>query len=624
VTIKRISRVIGSCMAAGLMMTGCNMEAAPPAAPDGSSPVTPAQKAVASPGSTAASKSGIRLTDVAPGANTLLQGFSPGLGALEIEITAHDSGEVTRLDLRAEAGELHGAIALPEESAADYAIAAYDVEGRITHKAEGMAPALAQLDKPFEIPLHPVEMSAGDARDGIVLTLSREAIALSAQESPEDPREWIVRADLFDARGEPLKFEPGSLDWRLLDDRFLELRPYFDPRDIKVVVKKDLPEFELCRLQPVVTACLPNGLCKPLRVCSDPWRQISAGSQHTCALTRSGAAFCWGLNTQGQLGAQPNGSCTGSATSPHACQSRPLRVECPANSPCSFTQISSGDTLTAALDVNGDVWWWGRGTSAHHRVDAMLGGSPVKFSMVAAGFGHACALSQSRQEIWCWGTNGYGEAGAPRSQLEVPDHAPVRVLVPLKFRKVVAGGEHTCAIGHTGYDVVCWGRDDEKQSSGPNSTQAPNTGSGPFFFQQFGGLTAIHDVAVSSNSTCVTLSYTVQCWGAHRYLNTAPFGSPGHLTVGFSHVCGLTGPQASCMGANNWGELGIGSMTFQASPVVVRAPPNEFQDLSAGDSHTCGIDPVGDAFCWGRNTSGQVGNGATSYSVNAPVKVAAP
>jgi hypothetical protein len=172
--------------------------------------------------------------------------------------------------------------------------------------------------------------------------------------------------------------------------------------------------------------------------------------------------------------------------------------------------------------------------------------------------------------------------------------------------------------------VVCWGRDDQKQSSGPNSTQAPNTGTGPFYFQQFGGLTAIHDVAVSSNTTCVTLSYTVRCWGDYGWLNTAPFGSPGHLTVGFSHVCALTGTQASCMGANNWGELGIGSMAFQASPVVVRAPPNEFQDLSAGDSHTCGIDPAGDAFCWGRNTSGQVGNGATSYSVNAPVKVAAP
>jgi alpha-tubulin suppressor-like RCC1 family protein len=624
VTIKRISRVIGSCIAAALVMTGCDLEAAPPAATPGPVPLASAGKALASPVMTTASKGEVRLEQAAPGANTLVEAFSPELGALEIQIAARGSGEVTRLELRAEAGEIRGAIVFPEESAADYSIAASDLEGRITHKAEGTAPALAQLDKPFQIPLHPVDMRAGDARDGIVLTLSREGIALTARESPEDPREWIVSADLFDARGEPLRFEPGDLEWRLLDERFLELRPYFEPRDIKVVVKKELPEFELCRLQPVVTACLPNGLCKPLRVCSDPWRQISAGSQHSCALTRSGAAFCWGLNTQGQLGAQPPGSCTASATAPHACHSRPLRVECPANSPCSFTQISAGETLTAALDVNGDVWWWGRGTSAHHRVDAMLAGSPVKFSMVAAGFGHACALSQSRQEIWCWGTNGYGEAGAPRSQLEVPDHAPVRVMVPLKFRKIVAGGEHTCAIGHTGYDVVCWGRDDQKQSSGPNSTQAPNTGSGPFYFQQFGGLTAIHDVAVSSNTTCVTLSYTVRCWGDNGWLNTAPFGSPDHLTVGFSHLCALRGLQASCMGANNWGELGIGSMAFQAAPVAVRAPPSEYADLSAGDSHTCGIDPAGDAFCWGRNTSGQVGNAATSYSVNAPVKVAAP
>jgi alpha-tubulin suppressor-like RCC1 family protein len=42
---------------------------------------------------------------------------------------------------------------------------------------------------------------------------------------------------------------------------------------------------------------------------------------------------------------------------------------------------------------------------------SVLAGSPVKFWQVAAGYGHGCAISQGRSEIWCWGTNGYGETG---------------------------------------------------------------------------------------------------------------------------------------------------------------------------------------------------------------------
>jgi alpha-tubulin suppressor-like RCC1 family protein len=29
---------------------------------------------------------------------------------------------------------------------------------------------------------------------------------------------------------------------------------------------------------------------------------VSAGNDHTCGVTRSGTAYCWGLNSNGQLG----------------------------------------------------------------------------------------------------------------------------------------------------------------------------------------------------------------------------------------------------------------------------------------------------------------------------------
>jgi alpha-tubulin suppressor-like RCC1 family protein len=300
-------------------------------------------------------------------------------------------------------------------------------------------------------------------------------------------------------------------------------------------------------------------------------------------------------------------------------------VTCPAGSPCKFTQISAGTTLTAAIDTNGDAWWWGRGGTAHHKVTATLAGNPVKFTLIAAGYGHACAISQARSEIWCWGTNGYGESGLPaRNPQEVPDWAPTRVLAPLAFKKIVAGGEHTCAIGSTGVDVVCFGRDDYgvNQTKGISSTQYP--AGGQFYFQQFGGLTSILDVATSADSSCVTVPWGVKCWGRHQWINVAGFGSPDKLTAGGGHVCTIASQLASCVGTNNWGELGVGSTSVVNGQVPVKAPPPLYTVISAGAAHTCGITPDGDAYCWGDNLAGQVGIGAVSVNVNAPALVAKP
>lgn len=89
-------------------------------------------------------------------------------------------------------------------------------------------------------------------------------------------------------------------------------------------------------------------------------------------------------------------------------------------------------------------------------------------------------------------------------------------------------------------------------------------------------------------------------------------------------VCALSGQTASCMGTNNWGELGIGSMMLQAAAVPVKAPPPLYSNISAGATHTCGVTPDGNAHCWGNNMSGQVGNGATNYSVKEPALVVKP
>jgi alpha-tubulin suppressor-like RCC1 family protein len=88
------------------------------------------------------------------------------------------------------------------------------------------------------------------------------------------------------------------------------------------------------------------------------------------------------------------------------------------------------------------------------------------------------------------------------------------------------------------------------------------------------------------------------------------------LTMGISHTCGLTaGGEAFCWGRNENGRLGDATTTDRSSPVPV-AGDLTFRTLSAGVTHTCGITTAGATYCWGTNHLGQLGDGTT---VDRPV-----
>ena len=551
--------------------------------------------------------------------NTVIEATGPGLSRLDVRFSI-EGKELPSAEIKGENGLMVGGVTLPTEGPADYEITAFDFEGKATHYGKGSILAPGEEGRPLVLAVPSTRDS-----DSLVVSLTRERMVLTVKEG--EPNQLNVHLDLLDPLGDPIEIDPLEIRWGLTDGRNLKLVPIPDEYEVDLVPDKGFTLERLCITPPEVYACLPNGHCRPIPICSDPWTTISAGSHHTCGLTKSGLAYCWGMNGDGQLGAATTTGCFANQAFNPTCNPKPLAVTCPAGSPCRFNQISAGTTLTAAIDTNGDAWWWGRGGVAHHKVTATLAGNAVRFTQVAAGYGHACAISQGRSEIWCWGTNAYGEAGLPaRTPYEVPDWAPTRVLAPIAFRKIVAGGEHTCAIGSTGVDVVCFGRDDVgvNQTKGTSSTRFP-AGTGQFYFQHFGGLTSILDVAASGDSTCVTLPWGVNCWGRHKIINVAAFASPDRLTAGEGHVCTLSNQLASCVGTNNWGELGTGStMGWVAAPVPVKAPPPLYSVISAGAAHTCGVTPDGDAYCWGDNLAGQVGTGAVSVNVRVPALVAKP
>ena len=102
------------------------------------------------------------------------------------------------------------------------------------------------------------------------------------------------------------------------------------------------------------------------------------------------------------------------------------------------------------------------------------------------------------------------------------------------------------------------------------------------------------------------------------------------ITTGNNHTCGLADSGvAYCWGDNSAGQLGNGTTTNSATPVPVTGPSGAgqlgivFTSIIAGGDHTCATAlglGIGTAYCWGDNSSGELGNGTTTNS-SIPVPV---
>ncbi len=323
------------------------------------------------------------------------------------------------------------------------------------------------------------------------------------------------------------------------------------------------------------------------------WSTVRAAGRSTCALDTTGEVSCWGDNDFDQLG-------DGTAQDQQA--------PAPLFTPGPWDDVMVG-AVTACARRGAARWCWGYG------YDGEFGnGKRESFAIPyeiqdghwpQAATTHMCGVDQGR--LWCWGTNGSGQAGAGGD----PQVDPV-MMPDSTWTRVGVGTSHSCGIKLGA--VFCWGSNDYGELGNGVGTSTPTP------TQVTALATPVDEVFVGGGGTCALRGGSAWCWGYNVGGQLGvPDGAPvtptqiagtwTQLALGERHSCGIgTDGSLWCWGDGSTGALGQGTLEDQPVPAQV-GTTTHWAAVTVGDSHTCALTTDRTAWCWGDDREGQLGLG---------------
>ncbi len=329
-------------------------------------------------------------------------------------------------------------------------------------------------------------------------------------------------------------------------------------------------------------------------LCSVTWKQVGAGGVFTCGVSSTDAAYCWGSNSSGQLG--------------------------------------GGTTVTSYTPVA-------------VAVDGALANKTIT-SLAVGGTNHVCAIA-SDNLAYCWGANSSGQLGkGATSSTESKPVAVSRagVLAGKTIKSLSSGNSSTCAIASDNL-AYCWGAN----SSGQLGNTLTSNSSSAVAVSRAGVLSGktFKSVSVGGSFACAVASDNLAyCWGDNAYgqlgdTTTTNSSEPvavstagvlsgktvKSVVAGGSHACAVASDnKVYCWGNNTFGRLGDGTSSSSSSEPVATVWTGVLSGKTAksistapSGGHTCLIASNNLPYCWGQNSSGQLGNNATATSVTSPV-----
>ena len=244
-----------------------------------------------------------------------------------------------------------------------------------------------------------------------------------------------------------------------------------------------------------------------------------------------------------------------------------------------ITQIAAGDSHSAAVTKDGDLYMWGTNGSGQLGIQSNVASNiPVKVNnssstlpeksvkYVALGTYHSAAITKYGS-LYMWGYNNYGQLGNGST---TNSYTPVKIME--NVAAVSLGDYHSAAITKDG-SLYMWGENSDGQLGNGTTNN----------------LTRPQRIAVNVQSVELYGSYT-----------TAISKDGGLYTWGY----------------NLNGRLGNGTTTNSYTPIKIMSNVVS----SAGGSHTIALKKDGTVYTWGTNVYGQLGNGNNSNQTS-PVAI---
>jgi alpha-tubulin suppressor-like RCC1 family protein/uncharacterized protein YkwD len=303
---------------------------------------------------------------------------------------------------------------------------------------------------------------------------------------------------------------------------------------------------------------------------------VAAANWHSLALKNDGSVWAWGYNTHGQLG-DGDGSVG-------TLRKTPVQV----SNLSEVVAIAAGIFHSLALKNDGSVWAWGDNASGQLGDGTTSDQSePVKLFIpdisgavaIAAGYHHSLLLTNDAR-VWAWGSNKFGQLGDGTTGTHRLTPAPVDAL--RNVTAIAGGARHSLALTGEAGEAWAWG-DNANGQLGDN-TFLPRSTPGTVHF---------------SSST----------------LPVVAIAAGGFHSLAVSKAGGI---DAYSWGANAYGQLGKGDYDDHWLPggvgglIQSHVLGLEVIAVAGGLDHSLALMDDGSVWAWGRNDSGQLGDGTTT------------
>ncbi|MEX0786813.1 MAG: hypothetical protein WD939_09265, partial [Dehalococcoidia bacterium] len=337
---------------------------------------------------------------------------------------------------------------------------------------------------------------------------------------------------------------------------------------------------------------------------------VTGGTSHSCAVLPAGV-FCWGSNAGRQLG---DGTSTDRpAAVAVASLGRNVRsIASSANHSCAVT--NSGEALCWGNDVSGELGAGPDAMGTSNTPIEVAGLSNVE--QVATGARHSCARTAGGT-VYCWGWNGLGQVSPGAQEIQ---RTPVEVAgLGRDIVSVAAADFQNCAVTANG-GVRCWGADVTPEAVGTAVVDWLDA-DGELFTDAVSIESGIrHTCVLRANATasCWGNNASGQLGNGSRggtltpvvvqTPDREPLTGIAAISLGGDLSCALLGDRSvMCWGENEHGQLGDGTTSDRTTATGVVGLSRGVVAAGAGRNHACAVLLSGEVRCWGMNTLGQVG-----------------